>query len=96
MSATVYQFIRSFPPYLEAVSSIHLPGTHHAVVTEAHITRNYIMRSFITCTRHPKKGDQIKKDEIRNAYRIRRKTYVEKATSEVLGVDGKINLEWIL
>jgi hypothetical protein len=32
------QYIHSYPPYLEAVSSIWNPGMCHAVVTETHLT----------------------------------------------------------
>jgi hypothetical protein len=32
------QYIRSYPPYLEAVSSIHNLKTRHAVVTRTHLT----------------------------------------------------------
>jgi hypothetical protein len=33
------QYIRSYPPYLEAVSHIRNLRTRHAVVTGAHLTR---------------------------------------------------------
>jgi hypothetical protein len=56
-------YIRSYPPYMEAVSSIRNLRTRHAVVTKGppnmdrretkwqEVGENCIMRSFITCTR---------------------------------------------
>jgi len=39
LSMMAFQYIHSYPPYLETVSSIRNPRTRHVVVTRTHMTR---------------------------------------------------------